>query len=582
MERTVPSTASEEIELYLRTVYSLLRTSAEVQIRTVEEVHAGMNSSLHPNARRQAPDIAALIYSSLRLPDCMFEVKTVVLGQSFPVFAAHGYNALEGWQPVSARARRRRCFFDGKDTLACFIASRSDIDDVIPVLTAYQIEWNKLNILLNRATRDLLTPSVLKHEADFVALAEALELAVEDLERLHTIWEEDFLLVLRRIRSRKCAFRVRLLSGSLSEYWRATRAWWDVVEAAAPQLLERPVYFVSSNPHSAVNLLTGFALQHKEELVDYLHQSENADLLSEWTDIEGRHVPSSEENFLYYVLKKYQQTPQGSYLVDDQREAETQRGILRIINERTFDVEAEVIDLSKLDPDTMDPRLAPQDGHFLTRSDALILNIDYPLGYSAYHLLSKVAEHSARILGVYIMGKAATLNGVRGDVMIPNVVQDEHSQNTYLFQNAFFAADVSPYLVYGTVLDNQKAVSVLGTFLQNARVMDVIYREGYTDIEMEAGPYLSAVYEMFRPQRHPRDEIVNLYNLPFDLGILHYASDTPLSKGKNLGAGTLSYFGMDSTYATSVAILRRIMKLEKKRVEARDFETESSTAPDAI
>ena len=172
---------------------------------------------------------------------------------------------------------------------------------------------------------------MLKNEADFAAVAEALELPVEDLERLHTIWEGDFLRILHRIRSRQCAFRVRLLSGSLSEYWRATRAWWDVIEAAAPQLLERPVYFVSSNPHSTVNLLTGFALHHKEELVDYLHLSENSDLLSEWKDIQGRHVPSSEENFLYYVLKKYQQTPQGSYLIDQQRLFETQRGILRII-----------------------------------------------------------------------------------------------------------------------------------------------------------------------------------------------------------------------------------------------------------
>jgi hypothetical protein len=96
--------------------------------------------------------------------------------------------------------------------------------------------------------------------------------------------------------------------------------------------------------------------------------------------------------------------------------------------------------------------------------------------------------------------------------------------------------------------------------------MDVFYREGYTDIEMEAGPYLSAVFEMFRPQRHPVDEIINLYGLPFDLGILHYASDTPLTKGKNLGAGSLSYFGMDSTYAVSLAILRRIFQLEQKRL----------------
>jgi hypothetical protein len=151
--------------------------------------------------------------------------------------------------------------------------------------------------------------------------------------------------------------------------------------------------------------------------------------------------------------------------------------------------------------------------------------------------------------------------------MIPNVIHDEQSENTFIFPNTFSSADVSPYLIYGTVLDNQKAVSVRGTFLQNANYMDVFYREGYTDIEMEAGPYLSAVYEMYRPKRHPVNEIVNLYGLPFDLGIIHYASDTPLSKGKNLGAGSLSYYGMDSTYAASLAILRQIITQERSRIK---------------
>jgi hypothetical protein len=189
----------------------------------------------------------------------------------------------------------------------------------------------------------------------------------------------------------------------------------------------------------------------------------------------------------------------------------------------------------------------------------------------AYQILSKVAEHARDIFGVYILGKAATLNGVIGDVMIPNVIHDEQSRNTYICPNAFSAGDVSPHLVYGTVLDNQKSVTVRGTFLQNAEYMDVFYREGYTDIEMEAGPYLSAVYEMYRPNRYPIDEIVNLYNLPFDLGILHYASDTPLSKGKNLGTSALSYFGMDPTYASSIAILRRILALEKQRVQSNGY-----------
>ena len=91
MERTVPSTESEEIDLYQRTYYSLLRSTAEVKIRTLEEAHAGMNSLLHPAARQQESDMSAFIYSLLRLPDCMPHVKLVVLGQSLRVFDGAGF-----------------------------------------------------------------------------------------------------------------------------------------------------------------------------------------------------------------------------------------------------------------------------------------------------------------------------------------------------------------------------------------------------------------------------------------------------------------------------------------------------------
>ena len=61
-------------------------------------------------------------------------------------------------------------------------------------------------------------------------------------------------------------------------------------------------------------------------------------------------------------------------------------------------------------------------------------------------------------------------------------------------------------------------------------------------------------------------KIVNLHNIPFPIGILHYASDTPFSKGKNLGTHSLSYYGMDPTYATSIAILKRIFAREQQRL----------------
>ena len=530
-------------------------------------MHTATNSLLHPGARSERPDISALIYTWLRLPDIVHEVRSVIMGQSTQVFARHGFTDVESWRETPARARRRRFLFDGRGTLACFIASRSDIDDLVPSLTAYQIEWNKLHWLLRRCPPQLLQESHQAGSAEFVTLAEHLEMPVEDLMRLQAVLGTDFQEWLMLIASKKMDLRIRLLEGSLTEYWRATRAWLDNIERECPRMTERPVYFISSNTHSVVNLLTGFALQNKEKLIRFLEYSEDRELLQEWKDIERNQVPSSASNFLYYVLKKYQQTSEGQNLIAAQRDYEQAHGIRRIASVHTLDIEAQVIDLCCLNPQTIDPRLSQDDFEFLRESDALIFNIDYPLGLAAYNILAKVAEHFGPILGVYIMGKAATMNGRIGDVMVPNVVQDEHSMNTYLFQNTFSGADVSPYLVYGTVLDNQKTLSVLGTFLQNAEIMDVMYREGYTDIEMEAGPYLSAVYEMYRPKRHPVNEIVNLYGVPFDIGILHYASDKPLSKGKNLGAGTLSYFGMDSTYACSIAILRRIIEKERQRLK---------------
>lgn len=569
MERTVPSTASEEVDLYLRTYYSLLRTTAEVQIRTLEEAHAGMKSLLHPGAREQALDVAALVYSSLRLPPCMPQVQLVVLGQSTDVFARSGY-AVERWQPVSSVARRRRCFYDGQATLACFIASRSDIDDVIPILTAYQIEWNKLHALLRRLAASL-GPAMIDQMADegqVTALAAALQIPAEDLERLRTVWGANFTTNLQEIAAAPRRLRVRLLSGSLSEYRRATNAWWENIEGVCPSLAERPVYFVSSNTHSLANLVSGYALRQRQRLIHFLEKASNCDLLAEWRSIQEQQTPSSQENFLYYILKKYQSAPQGRASLTDQLECEQRCGIRRISSEHSFDVDAQVFELNQINPDWLDPRLlGGEDLSFLRRSEALVLNIDYPLGLAAYNILSEVAEQVGKVLGVYVMGKAASLNGAVGDIVIPNVVHDEHSRNTYLFANCFAAADLTPYLVYGTVLDNQKAVTVKGTFLQNTQYMDVFYREGYTDIEMEAGPYLSAVYEMFRPTRHPVNEIVNLYGLPFDLGLVHYVSDTPLSKSRNLGAGSLSYYGMDSTYAASVAILRRIFHMERTRLQ---------------
>lgn len=570
MDRSVPKTGSEEIALYIRTYYSLLRSSRAVYLDALVETHLTVNSSLHTRAREPMPDGAALFYAAMRLPPCMAEVELVVMGQTDRVFHDHGFAQVGEWERVTAPARRRRMAFDGKQTLAVYVASGSDIDDLIPILVAYQIEWNKLHDLLQSvvAQASLAAFSADSSLSRTAELARALGMTADDLSRLQDAWGKDTIATLKKIARSPKRLAVQLLAGTYINYQRATSDWWFNVRQHVEHisLQDRPVYFVSSNVHAVPNLLSGFALREEERIFEFVEKAGDPGLTAEYDYVRVRDELNNKNNFLYYALRRYTSLPE----VDARRrQAEEEAGITRVPSLHGFDIEAQVIELNKLDPARMDSRIVPagaDDMALLRNSDALIVNIDYPLGMAAYHVLAKISQYVTRMQGIYVIGKAATLNARVGDVMIANVVYDEHSQNSYLFGNCFSASDVIPYLTLSSVLDNQKVVSVRGTFLQNVQYMDVFYREGYTIVEMESGPYLSAVYEMVRAQRHPVDEIVNLYIAPFDLGFLHYASDTPRSKGRTLGEGSLSYLGAEPTYATAIATLRRIVKQEIERL----------------
>jgi hypothetical protein len=459
---------------------------------------------------------------------------------------------------------------DGNGTLAVYIASRSDIDDLIPTLVTYQIEWNKLHAMLQAMA---VQASLAAYSADSTLgrtadLARALGISADDLSRLQEAWGKNMIPTLRQIAKAPKRMSVRLLAGTYINYQRATSDWWyNVRQKIEPlSIQDRPVYFVSSNIHSVPNVLSGFALREEDEIFEFVERAGDPGLKAEYDYVRVRDELNNKNNFLYYALRRYSMIPD----VDTRRvNQERELGIWRVPSLHGFDIEAQVIELCKLDPARMDQRLicgGAENMQRLTQSDAVIVNIDYPLGMAAYHVLAKISQYADRIRGLYVIGKAATLNARVGDVLIANVVYDEHSENSYLFGNCFSASDVIPYLTLTSVLDNQKVVSVLGTFLQNAQYMDVFYREGYSVVEMEAGPYLSAVYEMVRAQRHPANEIVNLYIAPFDIGFLHYASDTPRTRSRTLGAGGLSYLGAEPTYATTIAALRRIFTKELARL----------------
>jgi hypothetical protein len=557
MDRQPPRATSDEIDLYIRTYYSLLRSSGDVRVRAFEEAHLFSRSSLHLGAEDSNPDLAAFAYSAARLPDCMPNIRRIVLGQSPTQFRAAGF-PIERWQIVRTRGRRRPLRWDGGQTLAAFVASGSDIDDLVPILTAYQLEWNKL--------RERLIAGRVTDVTNDIAVATALGTDEVGVARLRGALGPSSDQILRDMIAHDCDVFVRLLDGAYREYQRSALRWWNAIAPTVPQ--RRPVYFVSSNSHSLANLLGGYARAHREEIVEFLRRRNFEDLAPRYDEALAAGNDADATAILYYSLRAFIHDAGNTGRMDMVQDWDQKAGIRAIGSPGKIDVDAQVIDLAQLNVENLDPRVRVPGIEKLVNSQAVIINIDYPLGMAAYHHLSAIALGVDVLRGIYVMGKAATLNGRVGDVMISKIVHDEHSRNTYLFKNALVAADVQPFMRHGTVLDNQKALTVRSAFLQNREYMDVFYREGYTVMEMEGGPYLSAAYEIAEPRRHPQNEIVSLVDQNmFELGVIHYASDTPYSRRQSLLSKSLSYFGVESTYGCAIAIARRIFSNELARLE---------------
>lgn len=565
-------TGRREVELYVKTFTTLLQSSGAVGVASLEPAHYTADSSLHAGAEEQKPDLNAFLYSANRIPACIVEVQHIVLGQTVRAFIRAGYDQLDTWELVSAPGRRRRWHWNGSDILAAYIASASDLDDLIPSIVAYQIEWNKMHHLLadQEEARTVILAAAEGIEPDDAGIAtvqDALLFDESDWGRLRGVWGVTFWATLQAVVANRKRMDLRMLGGTYLGYGRSVRSWWRPIAARLTEqvLRDRPVYFVSSNTHSIANTLSGVARRRTDELKQYIRETSHSELLPELEKIErGGDDRGALENLLYFAARPYFYGPERR----DERKArqaeEEVVGISHVEPTGPVDVGVQIIELARLDPSQFDSRLAgfdPRD------SDALIVNINYPLGMAAFHIMSQVGVATDQLRGVYVLGKAATLNGRIGDVMLSDVVYDEHSGNTYWFDNCFGYESVAPYLLFGAALDNQKAVTVRGTFLQNEGYLDFYYRENYTVVEMEAGPYLSALYEDVFLERHPTNEAINLAPLSgnLDLGIIHYASDTPYTRAHTLGARGMSFYGMDSTYASTIAILRRIFTLESER-----------------
>src|SRR5205823_2489098 len=144
------------------------------------------------------------------------------------------------------------------------LASPSDIDDLVPTLVAFQIEWNKLH----RAVREV--------GSDPERIRVAAQASEDDWGRLRNTWGDDFEATLAHAGRHESQLTMRMVGGSHVGYARGAGRWWQPIQGAIEELglAEAPVYFVSSNVHSLVNVLSGVARRFESEIVDYTRAAE--------------------------------------------------------------------------------------------------------------------------------------------------------------------------------------------------------------------------------------------------------------------------------------------------------------------
>ncbi|HEY8291180.1 MAG TPA: hypothetical protein VIG44_01765, partial [Thermomicrobiales bacterium] len=390
-----------DVDLYVRTYTTLLRSSGTIKLKTLVPAHFGTHASLHSLATAPEMDMGAFMYSVQRLPECIERIHHVVLGQTARIFAEGGYpHVEEQWQPVTSPGRRRKWWYDDAETLAVFIASVSDLDDLIPTLVAYQIEWNKLHALLQgapdarAAIARLATDeaiSLQEEEAIAETCRTALGIEGRDWGRLRGAWGATFWQTLATVAAHEKGMTLQMLGGTHTGYSRVTQRWWGPIGASLHHhgLQERPIYFISSNTHSVVNVLSGTARRRRDALIAHVREVEHPELLPEYEKMVRGEVRASWDNFLYFAARRY--FAANPHEREERAKEEEERGIWTVPSEGALDVGIQVIEISQLHADDIDPRLRADGELRVAASDAVIININYPLGMAANHILTQVA-----------------------------------------------------------------------------------------------------------------------------------------------------------------------------------------------
>lgn len=503
-------------------------------------------------------ELDGLAYVTARLPKGIERCRFIKL------IAAEGYNN-SSFEKIVPAKRRRNCYRVDEETMLIEVTrGRSEIYDILTHLTFIYIEADKIRA--HASNDDHPTQEWLKLEkivleqtstGSSIEEAEIREQAISYTSTLLGRTFEETIAAERRFcqgepynnslfqivywlgrvaieeMQHKCdrqvtfssALRERIGNHIHGEKWatEVKKFLWS------HNLWQRPLHIISANLHSILNCLYAFpALKYsleKEETIEKIARElslpENAALNQE---------------VLEFALQK------GMYFLEDRAGT---------------NIHVQIFDISLLPLDMLSPELKVNRA-LVEAEQPVILVMDYAFGEQAFELFDELLKpyktegisKKLNLHSISVMGKAGTLVGNRGDLMLPTAHIFEGTADNYPFDNDMSQSDFETVEI---PVHEGALLTVLGTSLQNADVLEYFRSSSWNvvGLEMEGAHLQKAIQAAAKIRKSINQNVILRY--------VYYASDNPLMTSSTLASGSLGQSGVKPTYAIALNFLQKIL-----------------------
>ena len=571
-------------------------TREHIEIQDLIPFYKAMEPALHSKMLdTEIIDFQALDYAVKRLPCNVAENFIYIL---IDELYEHYSEPWKLFSPVPAKARRRRGWkmLPGQ-TMMLYRPGISDILDLITCLCVFTVEGDKIRKRLSDYKLILMIKKYL-NEKDATAgderkLFNYLPFDREEIEGLKIVWPENTVEQIFKVLTHSGIFsmiikkQVDLYNTRRSEMWlsQISDAFRKLSGYSPTELPDNiKVHIISSNTHSVLNCLNPDLPENIDTILEWGRNTEHPAFREDW---ENRF------DLLYAIIKDYDpeddeevetsesETDDSSFSTEKSRPADAGEekktkpegkhnnasnskapdGIITLNRTASTGIKVQLFSLKKLKDKKIDPDLEP----IPADTESIILNIDYAFGEQAGEIMRNLLLLFGSSIGsINILGKAGSLVGKRGDILLPTAFV-EQSEDLFLpaENRACERINRLQKRLPGRKIYKGPMLTVAGTLFQN-RMMLSFYRHMWDSIglEMEGVFYLRQIVEAQQHGLIPEKIPMNFY---------YYVSDLPAAEGNQLSMKMALSEGIPPLYAVTREVLSDIFIIEAEEKVEKSF-----------